>query len=88
MPGGAQADPAVSRKIIYDAQVDLMVDSVDPIAKKVTSLVQEARGYIAEQNVTGSPGTLRASIHWRFRIPVEQFDSFVESVVCARRARK
>jgi hypothetical protein len=72
--------PAISRKIIYDAQIDLMVDSVDPIAQKVTSSVQNANGYIAEQNVTGSPGTLR-SIHWRIRIPVEQFDSFVESVV-------
>ena len=34
--------PAIARKIIYDAQVDLIVDSVDPIAKKVGSLVQEA----------------------------------------------
>ncbi len=76
----ATAGPAVARKIIYDAQVDLVVESVDPIAKRMTSLVQDARGYIAEQNVTGSPGTLR-SIHWRIRIPVEQFDSFVDSVV-------
>jgi hypothetical protein len=72
--------PAIARKIIYDAQVDLVVESVDPIAKKMTSLVQDARGYIAEQNVTGSPGSLR-SIHWRIRVPVEQFDSFVDSVV-------
>ena len=79
-PRAATAGPAVARKIIYDAQVDLVVESVDPIAKKVTSLVQDARGYIAEQNVTGSPGSLR-SIHWRIRIPVEQFDSFVDSVV-------
>jgi hypothetical protein len=74
------AGPGVARKIIYDAQVDLVVESVDPIAKRMTSLVQDARGYIAEQNVTGSPGSLR-SIHWRIRIPVEQFDSFVDSVV-------
>jgi hypothetical protein len=72
--------PAIARKIIYDAQVDLVVESVDPIAKKMTSLVQDARGYIAEQNVTGSPGSLR-SIHWRIRVPVERFDSFVDSVV-------
>ncbi len=72
--------PAISRKIIYDAQVDLLVDSVDPVARKLTGLIQSARGFIAEQNVTGSPGTLR-SIHWRIRIPVDQFDSFVESVV-------
>jgi hypothetical protein len=72
--------PAISRKIIYDAQVDLVVDSVDPIAKKVGTFVQEARGYIAEQNVTGSPGSLR-SMRWKVRVPVEQFDSFVESIV-------
>ena len=76
----AARGPAVARKIIYDAQVDLVVESVDPIAKKMTTLVQDARGYIAEQNVTGSPGSLR-SIHWRIRVPVEQFDSFVDSVV-------
>jgi len=72
--------PAISRKIIYDAQVDLVVDSVDPVARKLAGLIQSARGFIAEQNVTGSPGSLR-SIHWRIRVPVEQFDSFVESVV-------
>jgi hypothetical protein len=72
--------PAVSRKIIYDAQVDLVVDSVDPVARKVANFVQEARGYIAEQNVTGSPGSLR-SMRWKIRVPVEQFDSFVESIV-------
>jgi hypothetical protein len=87
-PDGAQpvasptsvVPPAISRKIIYDAQVDLVVDSVDPVAKKVGAFVQEARGYIAEQNVTGSPGSLR-SMRWRIRVPVEQFDSFVESIV-------
>ena len=79
-PANPPATAGMSRKIIYDAQVDLIVESVDPIAKKVATLVQDARGYIAEQNVTGSPGSLR-SIHWRIRIPVEQFDSFVESVV-------
>jgi hypothetical protein len=70
----------MSRKIIYDAQVDLLVESVEPVAKKLVSLIQDARGYIAEQNITGSPGSLR-SIHWKLRIPVEQFDSFVDSVV-------
>jgi Domain of unknown function (DUF4349) len=68
LPAGAQP---IARKIVYDAQVDLIVESVDPISKKVGSLVQDARGYIAEQNVTGSPGSQR-SIHWRLRIPVER----------------
>jgi hypothetical protein len=71
---------AIARKIVYDAQVDLIVESVDPISKKVGSLVQEARGYVAEQTVTGSPGSQR-SMRWRLRIPVEQFDSVVDSIV-------
>jgi hypothetical protein len=71
---------AISRKIIYDADVDLIVESVDPVAKKVSTLVQEARGFIAELNVTGSPGSLR-TMRWRFRIPVEEFDSFVDSIL-------
>ena len=77
LPAGAQP---IARKIVYDAQVDLIVESVDPISKKVGSLVQEARGYVAEQNVTGSPGSQR-SMRWRLRIPVEQFDSVVDSIV-------
>lgn len=76
-PGAASA---ISRKIIYDSQVDLVVDSVDPVAKKVAVLVQDARGFIAEMSVTGSPGS-RRSMHWRIRIPVERFDSFVDGVV-------
>jgi polyhydroxyalkanoate synthesis regulator phasin len=70
----------ISRKIIYDGQVDLVVESVGPIAKQVATLVQNAHGFIAELNVTGSPGSQR-SMHWRVRIPVEQFDSVVDAIV-------
>jgi len=76
----AAAGPTISRKIIYDAQIDLVVDAVEPVAQKVTRFVSSARGYIAEQNVTGSPGSLR-SMHWRIRAPVEQFDSLVDSIL-------
>jgi hypothetical protein len=82
-PGAASAaagPEAIARKIIYDADVDLVVDNVEPIAKKVVTLVQQFRGYIAEQTITGSPGSQR-SLRWRVRIPVDQFDSFVDSVV-------
>ena len=44
------------------------------------TFVQEARGYIAEQSVTGSPGSQR-SMHWKLRVPVEQFESLVQKVV-------
>jgi Domain of unknown function (DUF4349) len=84
-PPEAQARPiperaGISRKVIYDAQVDLVVDRLDPIAKKVVGLVQDARAYIAEQSITGSPGSLR-SMRWKIRVPVEHFESFVTSIV-------
>jgi hypothetical protein len=82
-PGAAPAPagaPAISRKIIYDAQIDLVVEKVDPVAKKVTTFIQQAGGFVAELNVTGSPGSLR-SMRWRFRVPVERFESFVDAVL-------
>jgi len=51
---------ALSRKIIYDGEIDLIVKDVDPIAKQVVTFIQDARGYIAEQSTTGSPGSPRS----------------------------
>jgi hypothetical protein len=72
--------PAMSRKIIYDAQIDLVVKDVAPISKQLSNLVQEARGYIAEESTTGSPGSQR-SMRWKIRVPVDQFESFAQKVV-------
>lgn len=71
---------ALSRKIIYDGEVDLIVKDVGTVAKQVVTFIQDARGYIAEQNTTGSPGSQR-SMHWKLRVPVDQFESLVQKVV-------
>ena len=71
---------ALSRKIIYDGEIDLIVKDVDPIAKQVVTFIQDVRGYIAEQSTTGSPGSQR-SMRWKLRVPVEQFESLVQKVV-------
>src|SRR5271157_610963 len=71
---------ALSRKIIYDGEVDLIVKDVDPIAKQVVTFIEDARGYIAEQSTTGSTGSPR-SMRWKLRVPVEQFESLVKKVV-------
>ena len=34
---------ALSRKIIYDGEIDLIVKDVDPIAKQVVTFIQDAR---------------------------------------------
>ncbi|MGO8900028.1 MAG: DUF4349 domain-containing protein [Isosphaeraceae bacterium] len=71
---------ALSRKIIYDGEIDLIVKDVDPIAKQVVIFIQDARGYIAEQSTTGSLGSQR-SMRWKLRVPVDQFESLVQKVV-------
>ena len=53
---------------------------MDPIAKQVVTFIQDARGYIAEQRTTGSPGS-QWSMRWKLRVPVEQFESLVQKVV-------
>src|SRR5271166_3027000 len=68
---------ALSRKIIYDGEIDLIVKDVDPIAKQVVTFIQDARGNIAEQSTTGSPRSMR----WKLRVPVDQFELLVQKVV-------
>jgi Domain of unknown function (DUF4349) len=81
-PPGAVVPPnalGISRKVVYNATLDLLVDSIEPASKRVPELVEDAQGYIAEQNMTGSPGSRRTQ-HWKIRVPVDRFESFVETV--------
>jgi len=74
-PGAA----GISRKVIYDATLDLMVENVESAVQRVGTLVEESGGYIAEQNMVGSPGSKRSQF-WKIRVPIERFESFVASV--------
>ncbi|WP_165071281.1 DUF4349 domain-containing protein [Paludisphaera rhizosphaerae] len=76
----AAAPAGVSRKVIYDATLDLAVDELDRASAKVGELVASSGGYIAEETMTGSPGSTRSQF-WRLRIPVDGFDGFVKSVM-------
>jgi hypothetical protein len=72
--------PTLARKIIYDAQVDLLIDNIDPTAEKLVKLVSQAGGYVAEQNISGSPGSARSG-RWKVRVPVERFEDFVADLI-------
>ncbi len=74
------ADANLARKIIYDAQIDLVVEDIDPAAQKLVDLVAAARGYLAEQNISGSPGSQRSG-RWKIRVPVESFERFVKDLI-------
>jgi hypothetical protein len=70
----------IARKIIYDAQINLIVEAIDPAAARLAALVQQYRGYIAEQSLSGSPGATRSG-RWKVRIPVDAFESFVQGAL-------
>ncbi len=78
-PADGSDQAAVSRKVIYNATLDLAVDDLDAAGTKVGDLVASSGGYIAEETMTGSPGTTR-SLFWKLRIPIDGFDGFVKSV--------
>lgn len=79
-----QDDPAKSaatpRKIIYTANVDLIVVDFGKIEQEIPRLAQQFGGYIAQQDLSGLSGSQRRGT-WTVRVPVEKFDAFLDAVV-------
>ncbi|WP_435020858.1 DUF4349 domain-containing protein [Tundrisphaera sp. TA3] len=80
-PGAAdQALKAgAARKIIFTADVAVTVEDFARAEAAMTRLVAAQGGYLAESNVTGSPGAHRSG-HWKARVPVDHFDAFVDGI--------
>jgi hypothetical protein len=77
--GKPAAQEAVPRKIIYTAQVDLVVDDFEKAEQKLKELIQEQKSYVARSELRGSPGLPRSG-SWTVRVPVDHFDTFMEAV--------
>jgi hypothetical protein len=82
--GPAQAPNApagpVSRKIVYNANVGLVVSDIDKAEGDLKAVVKDLDAFIASSEMTGSVGSPRSG-HWRVRVPVDRFDSFMTAVV-------
>lgn len=72
--------PAMARKIIYNARVDLVVQSLTSAEQELSKLIKTHGGYLAETDVGGRSG-LRRQGTWKVRVPVLQFDGFLAAVV-------
>ncbi len=68
--------PALLRKIIYTADIGLVVEDFAAVEPTVSSLVRKHNGYIAEMQLSGSPGINR-SARWKIRIPIDEFEAFL-----------
>jgi hypothetical protein len=71
--------PAIPRKIIYDARIDLLVKSLESAERAILDLIKDHNGFLAESNLAAQTGTQRDAT-WRVRVPVDHFDSFVSAV--------
>jgi hypothetical protein len=87
-PGGGKAGPApaqapakpLPRKIIYNAEVRLVVQDLTQATQDLRFLLKEHDALIATSESGGSSGAPRQGF-WRVRVPVERFDSFLDGLV-------
>lgn len=75
-PAGPDGLPGAERKIIYTASIDLAVRDFAQTDKKITSLVDEAGGYVATFRQERSGGG-----QWVVRLPAAQFQQFTARVL-------
>lgn len=75
-----EAAKPVERKIIYTATIDLVVENFDDAQVEMLRLLKENKGYLAQSEVRGTPGTPRSG-RWTLRVPVGQFEDFIEALI-------
>lgn len=77
----AAVDPpaGVDRKIIYVADVSLVVDDFAETQREIPKLVQRYDGYLAEAVVNRTEG-VHPSGRWTARIPVQSYQAFLDAL--------
>lgn len=78
-PETSDVSPAMPRKIIYTAELEVVVEDLGTSEAELTKLVRQYGGYLAESSVAGTAGSHRSG-RWKVRVPVERFDTFVDAV--------
>jgi hypothetical protein len=83
MEAQPQAPPAQAqafkRMIIYNGNVEVIVDDFDEAEKQLNALVEEYEGRLASSETQGNPGTPRSGT-WTVRVPAEHFRDFMEAL--------
>jgi type II secretory pathway pseudopilin PulG len=67
------------RRIIYDAEVRLVVKKVADVETEINKYLKQVDGYVAEASVDRTQGE-ELTGHWKLRVPVTKFDSFLDEV--------
>ena len=68
---------AFERKIVYTAELSLVVEDFDPVTERVLAAAQAHQGFIASSDVSGTRGASRRG-RWTIRVPVDHYRGFLE----------
>jgi Domain of unknown function (DUF4349) len=80
--GGQNSSPApaaATRKIVYNAEIRLIVEDLAATEAGVNRLYKRFKGYLAEQEIIGAAGSQRTG-RWKVRVPIDEFDQFIAGV--------
>jgi hypothetical protein len=78
-PGAATIPPAIPRKIIYNARISVVAESVTALGDQLSRLVKDNGGYISQTDQTSYTHS-QQNATWVVRVPVERFDTFLAAV--------
>src|SRR5262245_41473771 len=67
---------ALPRKIIYTADVRLVVNDLSDAEDRLRKLIKDHGGFVARSDVSGRTGSRREG-NWTIRVPVARFDEFL-----------
>jgi hypothetical protein len=84
---GRDGKQPLPRKIIYTANVDLIVEDFGKAAEELKQLVAERDGFVATADVQGETGQPRSG-RWTLRVPVEHFDALLTALTKLGEARR
>ena len=76
---GRESPEESARRIIYVAEVELVVKDFSSIEGRVPELVEKFGGYLADAAIDRTQGRSRSG-RWVARVPVERFEEFVEAL--------
>jgi hypothetical protein len=73
------ASPPAQRKIIYNAELQLVVKELDQVGKRIQEIVAAHSGFISHSNIDTSRGAYRTG-NWTARIPTDRYTEFLNEV--------
>ena len=73
-------EPAVERKIIHSATIELHVTNVETVQPEVERVVADFKGYVAKSDITGQAGRSRTAT-WTLKVPVADYRTAVARLV-------